>query len=92
MKLYIADWHNKRLSDLSEDMIAKRHLELTKRSKAQADYCMRMLRALFNFAKAEYKDSCGYSLFPNNPVQVLSAKRSWNSRSSSRSSGGWRDR
>lgn len=78
MKLYIADWHNKRLSDLSEDMIAKRHLELTKRSKAQADYCMRMLRALFNFAKAEYKDSNGYSLFPNNPVQVLSAKRIWN--------------
>ena len=36
------------------------------------------MRALFNFAKAEYKSSEGRSLFPENPVDALSEKRNWN--------------
>lgn len=75
---YLKDWQNKRLADLTEELIAKRHAELSLRSKAQADNIMRMLRAFYNFAKSEYKDSNGVSLFPHNPVAIISAKRAWN--------------
>lgn len=75
---YLKDWQSKRLSDLTEEQIAKRHAELSLRSRAQADNIMRMLRAFYNFAKFEYKDSNGVSLFPQNPVSIISAKRAWN--------------
>ncbi|KKN60743.1 hypothetical protein LCGC14_0528700 [marine sediment metagenome] len=75
---YLSDWHNKRLADINQTMILKRQREITSRSPAQANYTMRLMRALFNFAKAEYKSSEGRSLFPENPVDALSEKRSWN--------------
>ena len=37
----------------------------------------RVLRALFNFAKAHYNDTDGNSLFPDNPVEQLSATKAW---------------
>lgn len=66
------------MADISEDMVYKRHQKLSQSSRAQADYTMRTMRALFNFAKAEYKDSANRTLFPVNPVVVLSEKRAWN--------------
>ena len=75
---YLEDWRSKRLADITESMILKRHRDLTSQSPAQADLTMRVLRALFNFAKAEYKTSEGRSLFIDNPVGVLSEKRAWN--------------
>lgn len=78
IQCYLADWHHKRLADITQPMILKRHSKLTKQSPAQADLTMRVMRALFNFAKAEYKSSEGRSLFPNNPVDILSEKRLWN--------------
>ncbi|MGB6141847.1 MAG: tyrosine-type recombinase/integrase [Pseudoalteromonas rhizosphaerae] len=75
---YLPDWHNKRLADINQTMILKRQREITSRSPAQANYTMRLMRALFNFAKAEYKSSEGRSLFPENPVDALSEKRNWN--------------
>ncbi len=75
---YLPDWHNKRLADINQTMILKRQREITSRSPAQANCTMRLLRALFNFAKAEYKSSEERSLFPENPVDVLSEKRVWN--------------
>src|SRR5690606_10972344 len=74
----LRDWHKKRLSDITETLIFKRHSDLTKRSKAQADLAMRTVRAIFNFAKAEYKSTEGRSLFPLNPENILSEKRVWN--------------
>jgi integrase len=78
MSAYVQDWHEKALSTISEDDIKIRHRELSTQSKAQADYCMRVIRALFNFAKYEYKDSNSDFLFPNNPVQILSHLKLWN--------------
>ena len=78
MKCYLADWQQKRMADITEDMVYKRHQKLSLSSRAQADYTMRTVRALFNFAKAEYKDSANRTLFPVNPVVVLSEKRAWN--------------
>src|SRR5690554_1672694 len=65
---YLKAWHNKRMADINETMVLKRHYELSESSQAQADLTMRTLRALFNFARAEYKSSEGRSLFPFNPV------------------------
>lgn len=75
---YLKAWHNKRMADINETMVLKRHYELSENSQAQADLTMRTLRALFNFARAEYKSSEGRSLFPFNPVNVISEKRAWN--------------
>lgn len=75
---YLKAWHNKRMADINETMVLKRHYELSESSQAQADLTMRTLRALFNFARAEYKSSEGRSLFPFNPVNVISEKRAWN--------------
>lgn len=66
------------MADISEDIVYKRHQKLSQSSRAQADYTMRTVRALFNFAKAEYKDSANRTLFPVNPVVVLSEKCAWN--------------
>ena len=78
MNCYLTDWHTKRLADINQSMILKRHRKITEQSRAQADLTMRVMRALYNFAKAEYKSSEGRSLFPDNPVDVLSEKRVWN--------------
>ena len=47
-------------------------------SKAQADLTMRVLRAIFNFAKYEYCYQDGSSIFPENPVEILSHRKQWN--------------
>lgn len=47
MKCYLADWQQKRIADISEDMVYKRHQKLSQSSRAEADYSMRTLRALF---------------------------------------------
>lgn len=47
-------------------------------SEAQADLTMRVLRALFNFAKYEYSYQDGASIFPENPVEILSHRKQWN--------------
>ena len=78
MRCYFKAWLNKRMADITEDAIYKLHAHLTKSSPAQADFAMRTLRALFNFAKSEYKSSDRYTLFPHNPVTILSDKRAWN--------------
>jgi integrase len=38
---------------------------------------MRMLRALFNFARENYKDGKNQSLYLHNPVEILSRLKSW---------------
>ena len=78
MNCYFKNWQKKRMADITEDIVYKLHTELTKSSPAQADFAMRTLRALFNFAKAEYKSSDRYTLFPHNPVTILSEKRACN--------------
>ena len=60
-----------------ENTVKKVHASITKRSKAQADLTMRFIRALFNFAKFEYRDENGVSHFEENPVHILSHLRAW---------------
>lgn len=70
-------WQNRALADISKDMVQKLHTDYGKRSQARANNAMRLLRALFNFARGQYEDSRGRSLFPENPVDRLSHTKGW---------------
>lgn len=78
MRSYLSDWHKTALADITESMIKEKHASLSCTSRAQADYCMRVLRALYNFAQFEYKNAQDKPIFLYNPVQILSHKRQWN--------------
>ena len=57
----LADWKNKRMVDISKDMVSKR-LERLLASNSP----------FYNFAKGQYEGRNGNILFPNNPVERLS--------------------
>lgn len=71
------DWRNKRLVDIDRDMVERRHRQRGEESPARANLAMRVLRALFNFAKARYENPDGSPLITENPVDRISATRSW---------------
>ena len=77
LKTYLADWQQKPLSEISKDMIERKHREIGMRSEAQANLTMRFVRALFNFAIGQYEDSSGNPIIPDNPVKRLSQTRAW---------------
>lgn len=72
----LKDWKDLPLQKITGLMVQKRHKALSKESDTVANKTMRVLRALFNFARDEYEDSQGRSLFPDNPTRKL--KRQWN--------------
>jgi len=82
---YLTKYINKPLALLTEEVIKQIHTTITngefkgmrKPSKAQADLCMRVVRALFNFAKYEYRGYDNTFIFVENPVTILSHQRSW---------------
>lgn len=72
------DWQKKPLLSITKDMIAKRHTQLgEQRGEAYANLSMRVLRAIFNFAQAQYEDSFGKALITENPVARLTQTRAW---------------
>lgn len=66
----------KPLKEIDRKVIVDIHASIA--SKAQADLTMRVLRAIFNFAKYEYCCQDGSSIFPENPVEILSHRKQWN--------------
>lgn len=78
------DWLDKPITNISKDMIEKRHRELSNinapkgKGEAQANQAMRTLRSLLNYAAAVYEDSDGRSILPENPVKRLSQVNAWN--------------
>jgi integrase len=72
-----ADWAKRPAVEINRDKVAKRFSELTDRSPAQANQAFRILRALLNFARGEYRHD-GHSIIIENPVAVLSDTKRWN--------------
>ena len=64
----LKDWLHRPIAQISKDAVAARHRRLGERSHARANNAMRVLRALFNFARGQYEDAEGRSLFLENPV------------------------
>jgi integrase len=68
-EVYLKDWGDDRLSEITRDMVERRHLELGKqRGPATANLTMRCLRAVFNWAIDRYPDVTA------NPVRL---RRQW---------------
>lgn len=72
-----ASWADKPLTHITPEMVATRHRQLGERSRAQANYAMRLLRALINFARAEYRDEQDHPFLTENPVSRISHTRRW---------------
>ncbi len=68
-------WHSLPITAIDAGMVAKRHLDIARSSAgpSQANACMRMLRSLFTWARADL----GKSVLPENPVSVITEKRQW---------------
>ena len=74
----LKDWKNKRLVDITKDMVSVRHGKLLKsHSPSYANTAMRILSAIYKFAKEHYEDNNGLSLFPHNPVERLGQMKAW---------------
>lgn len=71
-------WKDKALAGITKDHVAKQHELLgAENGEAYANLSMRLLRAIFNFAIAQYEGENGLSLIPENPVNRLSQTRAW---------------
>lgn len=71
-----SDWKDIRIIDITSDMVVKRHDEISKNFKGEADHAMRILRAIFIFAMEEYTDPNGEPLIRKHPTKRLKDK--WN--------------
>jgi integrase len=78
MKEVYPDWLDKPMLRVTPDMVVKRHREYGEaHSEARANLAMRYLRAIFNFAQAEYTTAEGKPIIDGNPVKKLSQTKSW---------------
>ncbi len=75
---YFKDYREKPFKSIDEAVVKKIHSTVSTKSLAQADLAMRLMRALFNFAKYEYRGSENEAIFKSNPVKILSHLRNWN--------------
>ncbi|GKS70002.1 phage integrase family protein [Nitrosomonas sp. PY1] len=78
MSIIFTDWQDKPMININKDMVSKRHNKIgSERGEAYANLSMRFLRALFNFAIAQYEDGNGKSILHENPVVRLTQTRAW---------------
>ena len=77
-KASFEDWKDRPVADITRNMIEQRHKRDSLRSKARANFAMRLLKALLNFAAAKYETTDGDALLSDNPVKRLNATQSWN--------------
>lgn len=78
MEVVFKNWHGKHLIKISKEMVAKKYKKLgEKNGKAYANLSMRLLRAIFNFAKWQYDDGKGAPFISENPVNRISQAGGW---------------
>lgn len=65
------------LAEIKRSTVSDIYENLSKKSPALANLCMRVLRAVFNFAKAKYRLSNDEPVFIENPVSIISETKSW---------------
>lgn len=73
MRNHLRKFIDKPLKKIDRKVIVEIHSAIS--SKARTDLTMRVLRAIFNFAKYEYCHQDGGSIFPENPVEILSHRK-----------------
>ena len=75
---YLKDWEDKPISEITRDMVEKKHRAITEQSPTRANTVMRQLRAYYNYAMGEYEGGDGNPIFVHNPVSRLSHVKAWN--------------
>ena len=77
LKLYLSDWLDKPLLNITRDAVEIRHKLIGEKSPTQANRTMRILRAIFEYAHGKYEDENGIPIFLYNPVKRLNHTRAW---------------
>ncbi|WP_068544714.1 tyrosine-type recombinase/integrase [Thalassotalea crassostreae] len=75
MDNYAEELYSTPLKEITRPVISSLHNGIE--SAAQANGLMRVIRAIFNFARNEYLTDEGVSLFPDNPVEILTHRNQW---------------
>ena len=71
-KLYLGDWAEKPIRDITRQMVLSRHQRVAEtRGAVTANNVMRHLRSVYNWVAATQDD------FPPNPVAILTQARAW---------------
>lgn len=68
---------NKPLARITRDTVRDLYLAHADKSKARANNAARVLRALWNYARATYRSPNGDPALPENPVLILSDAQLW---------------
>jgi len=74
----LGDWRDIQLKSITRETVKKRFAEITTYAPTRANYTLRLLKSLFKFAMENYMNSKDEPVILFNPVQVLSANKSWN--------------
>jgi len=77
LKGVFACWADKPIASITREMVISKYREAAKSSTAQANQAFRILRGLYNWARATTKQSDGNPILPENPVQALNDLGQW---------------
>lgn len=71
-------WADLPASSITREKVTRRFRAMSDRSPAQANQAFRVLRALLNYARAQYRTPDDEPVLSDNPVNALSEARMWN--------------
>jgi integrase len=78
IEVVFKNWEHKPLARITGGMVTAKFKKIgDENGHAYANLSFRFLRALFNFAKSQYKDSKGQSIILENPVNQISGGGGW---------------
>lgn len=71
-------WADLPVSSITREKVTRRFRTLSDKGPAQANQAFRVLRALLNYARAQYRTPDDEPVLRDNPVSALSETRAWN--------------
>ncbi|MFA6208740.1 MAG: tyrosine-type recombinase/integrase [Candidatus Obscuribacterales bacterium] len=84
IRVDLGEWQQLRIDQITRMKVSEKHAAISQKNSqygkgsAQADFVMRLLRALMNYARAIYRDADDEPILKSNPVEVLKDAREWN--------------
>jgi hypothetical protein len=85
LKVCFGDWLRRPMKDISSEMVLRRFRVLSdERGPGYANLSMRVLRSIWNFARARFMGTDGSYILPDCPVKRLSEARMWHRQQTNR--------
>ena len=78
LNLNFEHWKDKPFCRIDRAAVKKTFASISERSPAQANQAFRVFRALWNYAVAEYRYPDDSPVFGENPVNIISEQKLWN--------------